>query len=373
MYQSPGPAASASSGLPSGGMEETKIAQGADPKVVGPYLADALGDNAWSDCSVELIAGGRSNLTYLVTSGDKELVLRRPPLGHVLPTAHDMTREFTVIRALRGTDVPVPEAIHLCTDEEVLGAPFYVMQRLHGHILRSSFPPGYADRPEEKRLIGEAVVDTLAKIHAVDWKAVGLEEFGHPDGFMARQVRRWKQQWERSVTRPLPAMDELIDKLEARLPTSPAPTIVHGDFRVDNTILHPTEPGRLVGVLDWEMSTLGDPLADLGMTLVYWPDRGDVDEFKKAFGSITVTSADGFLSRAEVVERYAATTGRDISDAAYYWAFGFFKLAVILEGIHARFLQGKTVGEGFETIGERVPPLVMLGTYVLERGEVGSI
>ena len=354
-------------------MEQTAITQGADPAAVGPYLAEALGDEAWRDCAVELIAGGRSNLTYLVSAGDHEVVLRRPPLGHVLPTAHDMTREFTVISALQDTDVPVPRAIHLCTDEDVLGAPFYVMERLQGHILRNDFPEGYADTRDDKRRIGEAVIDTLAKIHAVDYEAVGLAEFGHPEGFMARQVRRWKQQWERSVTRPLPTMDELIDKLEAKLPTSPAPTIVHGDFRVDNTILDANDPGRIVGVLDWEMSTLGDPLADLGLTLVYWPDQGDVDEFKKGFGSITLTAADGFLSRQEVVTRYASITGRDVSDVAYYWAFGFFKLAVILEGIHARYLQGKTVGEGFEKIGERVPPLVMVGTYVLDRGEVGPI
>lgn len=350
----------------------TTTAEGAAPDAVGPYLAEHLGER-WRDCSVELIAGGRSNLTYLVTADGNEVVLRRPPLGHVLPTAHDMTREFTVISALQQTDVPVPRAIHLCTDESVLGAPFYVMERLHGHILRNRFPDGYADSPDERMRVGEAVVDTLAKIHAVDFRAVGLEDFGHPDGFMARQVRRWKQQWERSVTRPLPAMDELIDKLEAKLPPSPPATIVHGDFRIDNTILDPADPGRIVGVLDWEMSTLGDPLADLGLTLVYWPDRGDVDEFKKGFGSITLTSADGFLSRRDVVERYASVTGRDVSEVAYYWAFGFFKLAVILEGIHARFLQGKTVGEGFETIGERVPPLVMVGTYVLDRGEVGPI
>jgi len=349
------------------------IVEGADPQVVGPYLAEQLGDETWRRCSVELIAGGRSNLTYLVAAGTKELVLRRPPLGHVLPTAHDMAREFTVISALADTDVPVPEAIHLCRDESVLGAPFYVMERLHGHILRNDFPPGYADTPEQKRRIGEAVVDTLAKIHAVDYDAVGLSEFGHPEGFMARQVRRWKQQWERSVTRPLPMMDELIEKLEAKLPASPPATIVHGDFRVDNTILHPDDPSRIVGVLDWEMSTLGDPLADLGLTLVYWPDQGDVDDFKKGFGSVTITSADGFPSRREVVDRYASITGRDVSHVSYYWAFGFFKLAVILEGIHARFLQGKTVGEGFETIGERVPPLVMVGTYVLDRGEVGPI
>ena len=356
-------------------MDQTKahIVEGADPAVVGPYLATALGDRSWRDCSVELLAGGRSNLTYLVTAGSNEVVLRRPPLGHVLPTAHDMTREFTVIGALRDTDVPVPEAIHLCTDEEVLGAPFYVMERLHGHILRSGFPPGYADSPDEKRLIGEAVVDTLAKIHRVDWTAVGLEGFGHPEGFMARQLRRWKQQWERSVTRPLPMMDELIDKLEANLPDSPEATIVHGDFRVDNTILDASHPGRIVGVLDWEMSTIGDPLADLGLTLVYWPDAGDVDEFKKGFSSVTITAADGFPSRVDVVERYAKATGVDVTNVPWYWAFGFFKLAVILEGIHARFLQGKTVGEGFDKIGERVPPLVMVGTYVLDRGEVAPI
>jgi len=354
-------------------MEQTTTAQGADPAVVGPYLAEQLADEAWRDCSVELISGGRSNLTYLVSADDNEVVLRRPPLGHVLPTAHDMAREFTVISALRHTDVPVPSAIHLCPDESVIGAPFYVMERLQGHILRNDFPPGYADSSEDKRRIGEAVVDTLAKIHAVDYEAVGLSEFGHPEGFMERQVRRWKQQWERSVTRPLPMMDELIAKLEGKVPTSPPATIVHGDFRVDNTILDPDDPSRIVGVLDWEMSTLGDPLADLGLTLVYWPDQGDVDEFKKGFGSVTITSAEGFPSRREVVERYATATGRDVSEVSYYWAFGFFKLAVILEGIHARFLQGKTVGEGFETIGERVPPLVMVGTYVLDRGDVGPI
>ncbi|HET7483332.1 MAG TPA: phosphotransferase family protein [Actinomycetota bacterium] len=349
-------------------------ARGATPDLVGPYLAKVLDEERWRQPKVELVSGGRSNLTYVVTAEDgAEVILRRPPLGHVLPTAHDMTREFTVISALRDTDVPVPEAIHLCTDEDVIGAPFYVMERLRGHILRSAWPPGYADTPERKRAIGDALVDTLAKIHAVDWAAVGLEEFGHPEGFMARQLRRWTQQWERSTTRELPMMDELIAKLEEKLPTSPDPTIVHGDFRIDNTILDPDQPGRILGVLDWEMSTLGDPLADLGLTLVYWPNEGDVDEYKKAFGQITVTEADGFLSREDVVARYADATGRDVSDVTWYWSFGFFKLAVILEGIHARFLQGKTVGEGFETIGDRVPPLVLVGTYVLDRGEVGSI
>ena len=348
-------------------------AEGADPNIVGPYLAQQLGDAAWEGSSVELISGGRSNLTYLVTADGKEVVLRRLPFGHVLPTAHDMTREFTVISALGPTDVPVPATLHLCTDHDVLGVTFYVMERVHGHIVRSAFPDGYASSPEEKRGVGEALVSTLAKLHAVDYQGVGLGEFGHPDGFMARQIRRWKQQWEKSVTRPLPMMDDLITKLEQDLPESPDPTIVHGDFRLDNAILDPNDPMKVRAVLDWEMSTLGDPLADLGLMLVYWPQADDMSEFRDSFGAITATAAPGFPTRADVIEQYARESGRDVSSVYYYWAFGFFKLAVILEGIHARYLQGKTLGEGFDSIGERVPPLVMLGLWVLDQKAVSAI
>ncbi len=355
------------------GQAKTTIVEGADPQVVGPYLAGQLGDDAWRDCEVELIGGGRSNLTYLVLAGELEVVLRRPPLGHVLPTAHDMAREFTVISALQDTDVPVPEAIHLCRDESVIGAPFYVMERKHGHIVRNRFPAGYAESPDDKRRVGEALVDTLVQLHAVDWNAVGLGEFGHPDGFMARQIRRWKQQWEKSVTRDLPMMDDLIARLEKELPESPVPAIVHGDFRLDNAILDENDPGMIAAVLDWEMSTIGDPLADVGLMLVYWPQHDDAAEFRDSFGAITATAAPGFPTRDEVLDQYARQSGRDVSNVYFYWAFGFFKLAVILEGIHARFLQGKTLGEGFEGIGERVPPLVMLGLYVLDRKEVGPI
>jgi aminoglycoside phosphotransferase (APT) family kinase protein len=343
----------------------TTLAQGADPAIVGPYLADRLGDRDWRSCTVELMAGGRSNLTYLVSAGHQELVLRRPPLGHVLPTAHDMTREYRILGGLHGTDVPVPAPVHLCTDTDVLGVTFYVMERLSGHIVRDTFPAGYAEREDEQRRIGEALVDTLVELHSVDWRAVGLDDFGHPDGFMARQLRRWKQQWERSVTRPLEAMDELIAGLEARLPESPEPTIVHGDFRLDNTILDPNEPGRIVGVLDWEMSTIGDPLADLGLLLVYWPEPSNNPQIDEPLASIAARSIPGFPSREEVALRYAAKSGRDVTTVPFYVAFGFFKLAVILEGIHARYLQGKTVGEGFETIGERVPPLIAAGQWAL--------
>jgi aminoglycoside phosphotransferase (APT) family kinase protein len=351
----------------------TAIAEGADPSVVGPYLADLLGDDKWRHCSVDLISGGRSNLTYLVSADSEELVLRRPPLGHVLPTAHDMAREFTVISALQGTDVPVPATVHLCTDQDVLGVTFYLMERVRGPIVRTEFPPGYADDPADKRRAGETLVSTLVKLHAVDWKAVGLSEFGHPDGFMARQIRRWKQQWERSLTRPLPMMDDLIARLEADLPESPEPTIVHGDFRLDNVILDERDPGKILAVLDWEMSTIGDPLADLGLMLVYWPQSDDMAEFRDSFGAITATAAPGFPTREEVIDQYARGSGRDVSKVYFYWAFGFFKLAVILEGIHARFLQGKTLGEGFESIGERVSPLVMLGLWVLDQKAVSAI
>jgi aminoglycoside phosphotransferase (APT) family kinase protein len=355
------------------GAKSTAVAEGADPAVVGPYLAAELGEDEWLGSSVELISGGKSNLTYLVSAGQREIVLRRPPLGHVLPTAHDMAREFRVLSALANTNVPVPTPIHLCTDETVLGVVFYVMERRSGHIVRSTFPTGYAEEPGDKRKVGEALVDTLVDLHAVDWRAVGLGSFGHPEGFMARQIRRWKQQWEKSVTRPLATMDELIARLESELPESPPPAIVHGDFRLDNAILHPREVGKIVAVLDWEMSTIGDPLADLGLMLVYWPQEDDSPEFRNSFSSITATAVPGFPTRDDVLERYAQRSGRDVSDVYFYWAFGFFKLAVILEGIHARFLQGKTLGEGFEGIGERVPPLVTLGQWVLERKKVGAI
>jgi aminoglycoside phosphotransferase (APT) family kinase protein len=353
--------------------EDTTIVEGADPEVVGPYLAETLGDPTWRDPEVSLISGGRSNLTYLVSAGDKELVLRRPPLGHVLPTAHDMQREFTVISALGGTDVPVPRAIHLCTDPDILGVTFYVMERCHGHIVRSEFPPGYAETPADKRRVGDALVDALVELHAVDWRSVGLEEFGRPDGFMQRQIKRWSQQWESSVTRELPLMDDVIARLNEELPESPAPTIVHGDFRLDNAILDANDPTRIRAILDWEMSTIGDPLADLGLMLVYWPQDNDSDAYRTAFSTITATAVPGFPSRDDVLQRYSEKSGRDTSSVYFYWAFGFFKLAVILEGIHARFLQGKTLGAGFETIGERVPPLVMASMWVLERKEVGPI
>src|SRR4051794_30568934 len=240
------------------------ITTGADPGIVGPLLTAVLHDPRWLECDVALVSGGKSNLTYRVASDAGEVILRRPPLGDILPTAHDMVREHRVLTALDGTAVPVPRVLHLGDAEAGLGAPFYVMERVLGHICRNALPPGYAETPDQRRLVGEALVDVLAELHTVDPADVGLSEFGRPAGFMERQLRRWSQQWEASKVDDLPALDRLRDDLIGMVPEQRASSIVHGDYRLDNTILHATQPGRVNAVLDWEMSTLGDPFSDLG-------------------------------------------------------------------------------------------------------------
>lgn len=316
---------------------------------------------------VRLLAGGRSNLTYRVEGPGGVFVLRRPPLGHVLPTAHDMAREHRVLKALAGTDVPVPRPLALCADPRVNGAPFYVMEYRPGVVIEGALPPGFAERPEERRRIGSALVDTLVRLHAVDFEAVGLGDFGRPAGYLERQVRRWGEQWQRSKTRELPGIDELARRLRAAIPTSPAPSIVHGDYRLGNLALDPADPGRVVAIFDWEMATLGDPLADLGYTLIYWGEVGDPPRRRAAGSHQSVTAHAGFHTRGELVEEYAKRSGRDVSAVEFYQALAYYKLAVIAEGIHARFLQGKTVGEGFTAYGTQVEELVERGLEVTQR------
>lgn len=303
----------------------------------------------------QLIAGGRSNLTYEVTDGTKSWVVRRPPLGHVLATAHDMRREYQVITALHDTDVPVPLAYALCSDADVLGAPFYVMAKVGGIAYRTAeqiAPLG----PARIQAIAERMIDTLALLHAVDPGAVGLGEFGHPEGFLARQVRRWKKQLDASRSRPIAGIDELHALLAADPPDGGDATIVHGDYRLDNILVDAND--QLAAIVDWEMATLADPLTDVGLLIVY--QRMDrLDEGPMA------SDAPGYPSEAEVLARYAERSGRDLSGLGFYIALASFKLAVILEGIHFRYVHGQTVGEGFENIGERVEPLVASGLAAL--------
>jgi aminoglycoside phosphotransferase (APT) family kinase protein len=310
--------------------------------------------------SIELILGGRSNLTYRLAfptgDGPARFVLRRPPLGHVLPTAHDMSREYRLISALHGTAVPVARPIAFCTDTEVIGAPFYVMEHVDGLVLRTKEQAALVTT-DQARGICERLAEMLATIHRVDVTAVGLGDFGRPAGYMQRQLTRWQRQWELSVTRDVPGYAELVARLASGLPTSGEGTLVHGDFRVDNVIIAAGAQPRIAAVVDWEMATLGDPLADLGLTLMYWADPADQEWTQLEIGA-NVTFEPGFLSREEFAASYSAYSGRDLSGIGYYMAFGCFKLAVVVEGINARFLQNKTVGEGFDREGRAVPVLI---------------
>jgi aminoglycoside phosphotransferase (APT) family kinase protein len=334
---------------------------GADPAVVGPYLASALDDERWRSVHIELIAAGMSNLTYVVTpeggSDDDAVILRRPPTGAVLATAHDMAREHRVISALGPTAVPVPRTLHLCTDPEVLGAPFYVMERVVGLHVVGALPPGYADEPGQRTAIGNSLIDVLADLHSVDHDAVGLSDFGRPEGFLARQVRRWTQQWDATRDR---------DRLAETVPTTQRSGITHGDYRLDNCLLDPTTPGRIRAVLDWEMSTLGDPLTDLGMMFVYWPQAGE----ERASSMSPVTTLPGFPTRLEIAERYARRTGADLSDLNWYVGFAFFKFAAIIAGILARSAAGAMAGKDTSGYADRIDPCVRLGRAALDDGAI---
>ncbi len=348
-----------------------RITTGADADIVGPMLADLLHDPRWEQCDVALISGGKSNLTYRVACDAGEVILRRPPLGHILPTAHDMGREYRVMTALAGTGVPVPRTFHLGDADSPLGAPFYLMERVIGHICRNALPPRYAATPCDRRRIGEALVDVLADLHTVDPSAVGLAEFGHPAGFMERQLRRWSQQWEASRTAELPALDALRDDLVATLPEQRANAIVHGDYRLDNTILHPTRVGAIVSVLDWEMSTLGDPLSDLGAMLAYWSQADDSEVLRRARIMAPVTAIEGFPTRAEIIERYGHRTGIDLCDVDWYQSFAYFKLAIVCQGIAARAAGGSMVGGGFDQAEGLVAPLIEAGRQQLSSLRAG--
>ncbi|MEU6224182.1 phosphotransferase family protein [Streptomyces sp. NPDC047042] len=310
-----------------------------------------------------LIEGGRSNLTYAVTDGTTRWVVRRPPLGHVLATAHDMRREHRVISALHPTAVPVPRPVLLCEDPEngaAPGAPFYVMEFVPGTPYRTSdqlAPIG----PARTRDVVLSLVDTLVELHAVDAAAVGLGDFGRPEGFLDRQLRRWGKQLDASRNRELTGIDELRAALGQALPHSPAPAIVHGDYRLDNVLIGADD--KINAILDWEMSTLGDPLTDLGLLVMYSMPLG-------AAGSVVSTTAEapGHPSPAELIERYAARSGRDVSAVSWYTAFAWFKLAVILEGIHYRYTLGQTVGAGFDRIGDLVPVFIEHGLTTIHSG-----
>jgi aminoglycoside phosphotransferase (APT) family kinase protein len=370
-------------------MNETDAPPGIpSPTRLAGWLNDHLPGGPVELTHIQLIAGGRSNLTYRLTvseapeaanaavaAGRRLLVLRRPPLGHVLPTAHDMSREFRVLSALAGTQVPVAPLVAACTDDAVIGAPFYVMEHVPGVVLRTR-----ADTEEltetQAADLSRCLADMLAAIHGVDVKKVGLGDLGRGAGYLRRQLDRWQRQWELSATREMPGYAELVRRLTAALPAEGETTLVHGDFRLDNALVTLSPQPRITAVVDWEMATLGDPLADLGLTLVYWTEDGEeawLSPDPQAGAptrprgvSTDATASPGFWTRAEFAAEYARLTGRDVSGIGYYVGFGYFKLAVVLEGIHARYLQHQTVGEGFEQEGFAVPLLIARAHQVLD-------
>jgi aminoglycoside phosphotransferase (APT) family kinase protein len=353
------------------------------PARLAGWLKDHVPGGPVELTDIQLIAGGRSNLTYRLTvsasdgtwpgEGTRLLVLRRPPLGHVLPTAHDMSREFRVLSALASTNVPVAPLVAACTDNEVIGAPFYVMEYVPGVVLRTRNDTKDLTEAQAAEL-SRRLAEMLAAIHGVDVNHVGLGDLGRGAGYLRRQLDRWQRQWELSATREMPGYDELVQRLTAALPaeTQSQTTLVHGDYRLDNVLVTLDPEPRITAVVDWEMATLGDPLADLGLTLVYWTEAGEEGwlgpggETTGTRGVATdATASPGFWTRAEFAAEYARLTGRDVSRIGYYVAFGYFKLAVVLEGIHARYQQGKTVGEGFEQEGFAVPLLIARAHEVL--------
>lgn len=307
--------------------------QGIDVDKVSRWLVDNI-DGAAAPFTFDLIAGGRSNLTYRVTdAAGVRYVLRRPPLGHVLATAHDMAREHRIIAAVGRTGVPVPRALGLCTDTEVNDAPFYVMSHVEGEVLDSADKAALLD-PSLREKASHHLIDVLAELHAVDVDAVGLGDLARRDGYIERQLKRWRTQWENSKTRELPAIDEVESRLSRSIPAQQGVVIAHGDYRFGNCLTD-VRQGRIAAVLDWELCTLGDPLADVGYLGVYWSDGPS-----SALRANDPTPAGGFPAYASLVERYARTTGRDVSQVDYYVAFSCWRLAVISEGVYARYLHG---------------------------------
>lgn len=332
------------------------------------YLPPQLDGEAFdpnSKFEVEQFPGGHSNLTYCVKFGGLEFVMRRPPFGPVAPTAHDMPREYRLLSAIHPHFKLAPKPYLLCEDTAVIGAPFYLMERRKGIVVRQTVPPEIGDDLALRHKVSESLVDTLADLHAVDIQATELAKIGKPAGFVKRQVEGWAGRWERSKTTELPEMTETARWLIERLPTDPeVPTLVHNDYKLDNLMLDAADPTRLVAILDWEMCTVGDPLIDVGLLLCYWPQAGDPDLLTDSLRS--VTTLPGWMTRAEIVDRYASLSGRDLSNIGYYHIFALFKLAVVIQQIFYRYHVGQTKDERFAHFDKRVEVLARMAHSMIQ-------
>ncbi|PYQ06816.1 MAG: phosphotransferase family protein [Acidobacteria bacterium] len=317
---------------------------------------------------VEQFPGGHSNLTYLVTVGARELVLRRPPFGSTVKTAHDMGREFRVLSAIGPRFRKVPAVVAFCDDPSILGASFYLMQRVRGVILRSRVPEGVSLTPDTVSRLCAAIADTLVELHGIDYEAAGLADLGRPEGYAQRQVTGWTRRYQDAQTDAVADMDDVARWLAGHVPASGEASLLHNDYKHDNLVLDPGDPSRILAVLDWEMSTPGDPLMDLGTTLAYWVEEGDGDELKAAaFGPTRLPGSD---TRRQLAARYAERSGRAVHDLDFYYCFGLFKIAVIVQQIHYRFRQGLTRDPRFAGLGRAVAVLARQAALHLGRPEL---
>lgn len=334
------------------------------PDVVGPRLAQATGQPAWSSFCADLIAGGKSNLTFVLTNVEGErLILRRPPTGDLLPSAHDMGREARIQKALAGSGVPVARIVVDEASGEDLGVPYYVMEEVTGHVVRDELPQGYAESRQDKEAMADALIDALVALHAADPEEIGLQDLGRPDGYLERQLSRWLGQSARaSESVRAPRLADLAARLRESMPQSPPSRIIHGDYRMDNCVYDATDPGRIRAVLDWELSTLGDPIADLAQTAMYWgePDGPSMPLIPH------LTTGEEWPTSERLVARYCEASGTDPSVLPWYLAFSAFKFAAIAQGVATRAEAGDMAGQDFGDIGDAVRDLVDHGHSILD-------
>jgi aminoglycoside phosphotransferase (APT) family kinase protein len=332
-----------------------------------PYLRHHF-PNETGALQVRQYPSGHSNLTYALQLGDTELVIRRPPFGSKVKSAHDMGREFRVLSKLHSAYTPAPEVLLYCDDDSVLGSTFYVMKPIHGIILRRNVPRGLEFSPEKARLLSESFVENLVRLHHVDYAAVGLSDLGRPEGYLERQVRGWIERYHGSKTHDYPEVEKLSAWMQQQIPSTRATSLIHNDYKYDNIVLDSSDITNIVGVLDWEMCTIGDSLSDLGTALAYWIDPADPEELQQnRWGP---TTAPGSLTREELVQYYARKTGSDVSQIAFYLTFARFKLAVIAQQIYFRYHQGLTKDERFATMPEKIQFLLRAALHGAQTGRI---
>ena len=342
-----------------------------DTERLAAYLPNVVADLPSGPVEVRQFPSGYSNLTYLVRVGERALILRRPPAGVQIATAHDMGREYRILSHLVPVYEKVPRPLAYCDDASVLGAPFYVMERVEGVILRKGVPEEMVPGPELTRRIADGLVRTLAELHAVDFEAAGLGDLGRPEGYAGRQIEGWTKRYRRAETDTVPEADRVAAWLREALPPESGAALIHNDFKHDNVVLAPEDWSRVIAVLDWEMATLGDPLMDLGTSLAYWIQPTDPPEVLEA--RLSPTTWPGTPSRSDFVEAYARASGRDVHDVVFYYAYGLFKVAVIVQQLYARYVSGKTADLRYARLIDGVRALSVLAWQAVQKGRIDDL